>query len=156
MPAEAVLVSENAPKTLALLESAEHLLLASLYNADAAAQRALELAKERIFLVACGLWEQEDLDDAIALAYLAAKLKQLKPEIHLEGASWFCINLLKAFPDPLEALWRSSAGHFLRKLNQEDDLAIASLVSQSAHVPERMGSQEQDGTVIYTFRSQIS
>lgn len=149
----AVLVSENAPQMLPHLEGAEHLLLGSLYNADAVVDRALELAKETIYLVGCGLWGQEDLDDTIAAGYLASRLKQQSPDIKLEGAARLSMSLVRAFPDPLKALWYSSAGYFLRKLGAQDDLALASLVAQTKHIPELASKLIDEHGIMYTFRS---
>lgn len=149
---EAVLVSENAPKALRLMEGAEHVLLGSLYNAEAAAQRALELGDE-IFLVACGLWGQQDLDDALAAGFLAALLRQHAPAATLSGTARFATHLLKVFPDPLEAFWRSYTGHYLRKLDLRDDMAVASLISQTEAVPELVGQKRYEDEVVFSFRA---
>jgi 2-phosphosulfolactate phosphatase len=153
MRGEAVLVSENAPAALTLLTGAEHVLLGSLYNAEAVARRALELSGGRMFLVGCGLWGQQDLDDALAAGFLAALLKCYAPEAELTGAARFAVNLLKVFPDPLEALWRSSSGYHLRRLDLWDDLAVASLISQTAHVPELTARQSHDDAHLFSFGS---
>ncbi len=150
---EAVLVSENAPKALTLMGEAEHVLLGSFYNAEAVAERALERSSGHIYLVGCGLWGQQDLDDALAAGFLASLLKCKAPEAELCGAARFAINLLKVFPDPLEAFWRSSTGHYLRKLEFWDDLAVASLISQTPHVPERVSQQTHDDEIVFSFRS---
>ena len=151
--AEAILVSENAPATLPLLTGAEHLLLGSLYNADAVVERALTLAKERIYLVCSGLWGREDLDDTLAAGFLAARLLHRQPNAELGGAARLAVNLVQAFPDPLEAFWRSSSGQYLRALNLLDDLAVASLVSQTEHVPVLTDTRRYDHGILYTFAS---
>lgn len=149
-----VLVSENAPTVLPQLEGAKHLLLGSLYNADAVVDRALELADSNIYLVACGLWNQEDLDDAIAAGYMASCFKERLASIELSGAARLSMSLVRAFPDPLEALWYSSAGHFIKKLGRQDDLVLASLVSQTQHVPELESTVIDEHGSMYTFLSQ--
>lgn len=151
----AVLVSENAPQMIPQLEGAKHLLLGSLYNANALVDRALELAQSSIYLVGCGLWGQEDLDDTVAAGYLASRFKQQNPNIDLEGAARLSMSLGRAFPDPLEALWYSSAGYFLRKLGAHDDLALASLVAQTDHVPELSSKVIDEHGLMYTFRSSV-
>ncbi len=151
---EAVLVSENAPATLPLLGGAEQLLLGSLYNADAVVGRAVELAKERVYLVCSGLWGREDLDDTLAAGFLAARLQHRDPSLELGGAARLAVNLVRAFPDPLEAFWRSSSGQYLRTLNLLDDLAVASLVSQTEHVPELTHTQTHEHGTLYTFTSE--
>ncbi len=152
--AEAVLVSENAPTTLPLLDGAEHLLLGSLYNADAAVERALALAQRRVYLVCSGLWGREDLDDTLAAGFLAARLQHRNPDVDLGGAARLAVNLVRAFPDPLEAFWRSSSGQYLRTLNLLDDLAVASLVSQTEHVPVLTETRTHDHGTLYTFDSE--
>jgi 2-phosphosulfolactate phosphatase len=151
MNRNAILTSENAPKALSLITNAQTLLLGSLYNADAVANSALQHSKGDIFLVCSGFLGQEDLDDTLAAGYLAARLKALVPKATLEGASAFAINLMKAFPDPLEAFWRSSTGQYLRGLDMVEDLAIASYVSQSDCVPVLKSSQQTEQGNIFSF-----
>lgn len=152
----AVLVSENLPKTLPMLEGADHLLLASLFNADAVARRALELEPERMYLVGCGLWDQEDLDDTLAAGLLIARLRYLRREARFSGAARLALAVFRSFPDPLEALWRSSAGHYLRKLELADDLAVASQVSYSEHVPELFKVSHEVSGSLYSFTTHQS
>jgi 2-phosphosulfolactate phosphatase len=151
MKGHAILTSENAPKALASTTDAKTLLLGSLYNADAVASTALQHSKGEIFLVCSGFLGQEDLDDTLSAGYLAARLKALVPTATLEGASAFAMNLMKAFPDPLEAFWRSSTGQYLRGLNMVEDLAIASYVSQSKCVPMLQNSQQTEQGNIFSF-----
>jgi 2-phosphosulfolactate phosphatase len=153
MTGDAVLVSDNAPVALTALAGAEHVLLGALYNAGAVVRCALELAQDRIYLVGSGLWGQQDLDDALTVGFLAALLKDAAPGATLTGAARLSMNLLKAFPDPLEAFWRSSSGHYLRKLDLADDMAVASLVSQTEHVPRLAGVEQGNGEHLYRFVS---
>ncbi|MDQ3396328.1 MAG: 2-phosphosulfolactate phosphatase [Deinococcota bacterium] len=152
----AVLTSENAPRTLPALSGAKHLLLGSLYNADAVVKRALELAKDEVAMVCSGFAGHEDLDDTLSAGFLAARLKQSLPEATLEGAAALAISLLKAFPDPLEALWQSRSGHYLRKLGLTEDIAIASLVSTSTKVPELAERIEEEDTSLFCFQTNVT
>jgi 2-phosphosulfolactate phosphatase len=151
----AVITSENAPKALALVADAKTLLLGSLYNADAVAKTALQHSNSEIFVVCSGFLGQEDLDDTLAAGYLAASLKTLNPSVGLEGASRFAISLMKAFPDPLEALWRSTTGQYLRGLNMVEDLALASYISQTQHVPRLQRSERTEQGNIFSFTSTL-
>ncbi len=151
---QAVLVSENAPHVLPLVSQAQHVLLGSLYNADAVFRYAYALAQDKITLVCSGFAGTEGLDDALTAGYMAARLKQFHPEITLEGAATMTISLLKAFPEPLEALWHSHAGHYLRDLQVEEDIAVASLLSQSDNVPILRGIQVIDTVPFYHFRAE--
>ena len=132
---EAVLVTDNAPKTLPQVAGAAQVLLASLYNARAVARAVLESGAERVSLVCCGYQGQEDLDDAMTAGFIAGEIGYLAGDVQLEGAARLAVGLLRAFPDPLEALWHSTAGRELRRLELAEDLAVASVVSQSEHVP---------------------
>ena len=147
----AVLVSENAPTTVPLLKDAKHLLLGSLYNAEAVAKKAAEVTDGNVYLVCSGLWGQEDLDDTLTAGFLAARLHQLMPQAELTGAARLAVTLLRAFPDPLEAFWRSSSGQYLRALNLFDDIAVASLISQTECVPSLTETKKHESDTVYTF-----
>ena len=146
----AVMVSENLPKTLPLVAGAEHVLLGALYNADAVAARVQSLGVGEVALVCCGFGGSEDLDDALTAGYLAARLEQRVPT-RLLGAAPFVLGLLKAFPDPLEAFWTSRSGRYLRNLNLSEDIAVASLASQSDKVPELKDRSVVEGAPLYRF-----
>lgn len=150
---QAVLVSDNAPRVLPLLEGADRVLLGSLYNARAVAQAVLASGAERVSLVCCGFRGQEDLDDAMASGFLAGEIGHLAGRVQLEGAARLAVGLLRAFPDPLEALWHSTAGRELRKLELAEDLAVASAVSQSLHVPRLVEVEEGRNKKLYHFES---
>lgn len=148
----AVLVSENAPQAVDFNRNARHVLLGSLYNATAVARRAVELATESITVVGAGFRNQEDLDDTIAAAVIAAELGQLLPEASRSGAIALCESLLRAFPDPVEALWHSTAGRYLRQLEHAQDIGLAGSVSQSESVPQRSAIVDvPGGGVLHRF-----
>jgi|SRR5690625_243024 len=134
---KAALVSENAPQAVDHNSAARHILLGSLFNAAAVVRRAAELASESVHVVASGFRGQEDLDDSLAVAFIAAELRRLLPEAEVTGAVALTESLLRAFPDPVEALWHSTAGRYLRSLGHGDDIGIAGQVSASGSVPER-------------------
>lgn len=141
----AVLVSENAPSTLPRVADARHVLLGSLYNANAVASVARELATDRIDIVCCGFGGEEDLDDTLAAGLIAADLATQVPDAVLTGASRFAMTLLRAFPEPLEALWESVAGRYLRGLDLEQDIGMAARLSHSNTVPvlaERIAAED--------------
>ena len=147
----AVLVSENAPNTVPRLTGAKHLLLGSLYNAEAVVRKAAEVTGGSVYIVCSGLWGQEDLDDTLTAGFLASRLRQLMPDTELTGAARLAVTLLRAFPDPLEAFWRSSSGQYLRALNLFDDVAVASLISQTECAPYLTETQKHDSGTVYTF-----
>src|SRR5690554_732380 len=141
----AVLVSENAPQAVEFNRGARHVLLGSLYNATAVAHRAAQLATESVTIVGAGFRNQEDLDDSIAAAVITGELRRALPVAGTSGAIALCESLLRAFPDPVEALWHSTAGRYLRQLEHAQDIGLAGSVSQSESVPERSGLIEVPG-----------
>lgn len=151
---EAVLVSDNASKALPLLDGANEVLLGSLYNARATARAVLATGAERVSLVCCGFQGQEDLDDTMTSGFLAGEIGHLLGTVQLEGAARLAVGLLRAFPDPLEALWHSTAGRELRRLELSEDLAPASSVSQSQNVPRLVAVEEGKNKKLYHFEPQ--
>lgn len=148
----AVMVSENAPRWLPMLAGAKHVLLGSLHNASAVARVAAALATERIDLACCGFESEPDLDDSLAAGTLAGLLMEVLPDARFEGATRFCLALVNAFPDPLEGLWQSIAGHYLRRVGLEPDLAFAAQVSQCTVVPQRIAEEPGAGSApLYLF-----
>lgn len=145
----AMLLSGNGPRALSATGGARHVLLGSLYNADALVGRAAALAEEEVALVCTGFNGDEDLDDTLCAGYLAAQLRRRLPGAQLGGGALFAISLLRAFPAPISALWQSRAGGHLRRLNLTDDLSVGSLVSQTDAVPRL----EETGADFYRFRA---
>jgi 2-phosphosulfolactate phosphatase len=137
---QAVMVSENAPRALPAVAGASAVLLGSLFNAEGVARAVAADGAERVSLVCCGYEGQEDLDDTVAAGYLAGEIHRLAGGARLEGGARLALGLLRAFPDPLEALWHSTAGRVLRANELAEDLAVASLVSQTAKVPRMVAS----------------
>ena len=147
----AIMVANDASKAMEATRGASDLLLGSLYNATAVCEVAVEAGWDSITVVCCGFRGGEDLDDALTAGFLATRLKSMAPEVTLKGAGRFSVSLLRAFPDPLEGLWQSVAGHFLRRHNQDKDLAFASLIDQCDEVPILESGQPDER--LYRFRS---
>lgn len=148
----AAMVSENAPHAATFHSEAKHVLLGSLCNAAAVAERAATLASSSITVTCAGFRDQEDLDDAIAAACIVAELRRHLPEATVSGANALLGSLLRAFPDPLDALWHSTAGRWLRSLEHADDIGLAGRVSVSTAVPERTSlTRTGDGSVLQRF-----
>jgi 2-phosphosulfolactate phosphatase len=148
----AVMVSENAPRWLPQVADAKCVLLGSLYNAAAVGAVAAAQAQESIDLVGSGFEGEPDLDDALGAGLLAALLGERLPTAARSGATRFALSLLRAFPDPMEALWQSVAGHYLRRVGLERDVAFAARVSASRVVPQLVGRQPGAGSApLYLF-----
>lgn len=150
---EVVMVSENAPRWLEQLDGARHVLLGSLYNAGAVARRAGELAAARVDLVCSGFSGEPDLDDTLAAAVIAGFLRDARPEAQVAGATRLATTVLRAFPDPVDVLWRSVAGQYLRSIGLEQDIGLAARVSASDMVPQLAASMPGEYGTLYRFEA---
>lgn len=154
----ALLLAENMPFALKRVRGAAHVLLGSLYNAEAVMRQAVALASGRIHLVCSGFEGHEDLDDTLAAGYLTALLEHYiyphagAPDtLTLGGTATMAMTLLKAFPDPLEALWHARAGQALRRTDHASDIALASHMSQSDAVPRLRQVISEQPADLYRF-----
>lgn len=150
-----VMVSDNAPRSLPSFAGAREVLLGSLYNAGAVARAVHRSGVERVSVVCCGSNGQEDLDDSMTAGLLGGEISRLAGGARLEGAARLAIGLLRAFPDPLEGLWHSTAGRDLRRHQLAEDLAVASMVSQSDHVPKLVQVQQGERSDLFRFESHL-
>ncbi len=146
-----VMVSENAPRWLEQVASGRALLLGSLYNAAAVADAVAALAPARVDLVGSGFAGEPDLDDTVAAALIASLIEQRVGGAEFIGATRFATTLARSVPDPLEALWRSVAGQYLRSIDLEGDLAFAARVSASSTVPRLQAVRGGDPAPLYHF-----
>lgn len=149
----AALVSASSPLALAQTSEAAHVLLGSFYNAEAITETATQLATDEITIVCCGYRGEEDLDDTLCAGYLVAQLKRRFPDATLTGAALFTLSLLKAFPDPVTALWQSRVGHRLRRLDLTDDIGISSLMSQARVAPKLIKGQDAQDFYLFSASS---
>lgn len=146
-----VMVSENAPRWLSVTAGGSDLLLGSLYNAAAVADAVVALAPARVDLVAAGFAGEPDLDDVVCAALIANLIQQRVPDVSLLGATRFATTLARSMPDPLEGLWRSVAGQYLRSIDLEGDVAFAARVSTSSSVPRLQRILQADPEPLYYF-----
>lgn len=149
-----VMVSENAPRWLERASEARTLLLGSLYNAAAVADAVARLRPERVDLLLAGFAGEPDLDDAVAAALIAELVKERVGDVSLGGATRFASTLARSLPDPLDALWRSVAGQYLRSIDLEEDIAFCARVSASSAVPTLERVEAGDTAPLYHFTSQ--
>lgn len=148
-----VMHARSLPRALHYTGGAKHVLLASLYNAEAVVHKAMELAESEIALVCCGFALSEDLDDTFTAGYLATRLRQ-NYNCDLYGAANMAMALLKAFSTPLEALWNSHTGSYLRNYQIRGDIGVASKVSISDSVAKLTGKFEPDSSSMSTTESE--
>lgn len=146
-----VMVSENAPRWLELLADSEEVLLGSLINAAAVADAVASMRPSRVDLVCAGFAGEPDLDDSVAAALIAALIQERLGAAEELGATRFATTLLRAIPSPLEALWRSVAGRYLRGIGLEQDLAVAARISTSSSVPRLADQSPGEPAPLYRF-----
>ena len=132
----AVILTENAPRALAVVSTAPAVVLASLLNARAAAELAASRSRGKVYLVCSGFAGEPDLDDALAAGLIAGLLRSVTGDgaAHT-GATALAVAMLRSYPDPIEALWHSSVGNYLRALGSDQDLGLAGAASLSPTAP---------------------
>lgn len=151
-----VMVSENAPRWLAHMAEGKALLLGSLYNAAAVADAVVALAPARVDLVASGFAGEPDLDDAVGAALIASLIQKRVAHVEFSGATRFATTLARSLPDPLDALWRSVAGQYLRSIELEQDVAFSARVSASSSVPRLQRVQAAEPEPLYYFTNGLT
>ncbi len=131
----AVILTENAPKALATLGGAKAVVLGSLLNARAVARKAASLSGGRVNLVCSGFGGDPDLDDGLAAGLIAGLVRDIAGTAEESGATSFAVAMLRSYPDPIEALWHSRVGNFLRSLGSDQDLGLGGAPSLSEAAP---------------------
>jgi len=147
----AVIVTENAPKALASLGNAKAVILGSLSNARAVAQMAASLSDGRVNLVCSGFGGEPDLDDGLAAGLIAGLIRTIADGAEETGATSFAVAMLRSYPDPIEALWHSRVGNFLRSLGSDQDLGIAGAASVTGMAPVLSDVDQTGVAPLYRF-----
>jgi 2-phosphosulfolactate phosphatase len=140
----AVMTTQNGPRSLSIVSDAHTVLLGSFYNARAVSDAALEIARqsdiEEIAIVCAGQDGLESLDDTLCAGFLARRIERAVTHdggrLEYRDAAQLAVHLLRAFPDPQEALILSAAGQLLQRIGLFEDIAFASLISQTDCVPK--------------------
>jgi 2-phosphosulfolactate phosphatase len=130
-----LLSTTNGTKTAHLAaRTGRHVLLASLYNAHAAARLANELATEEVAILCSGAGGRIGLDDAYTAGVLAEFL-QLMGSYELDDGALVALTTRRTYPDPLEPLFLSRAAAALRQVALEDDVSFCAQIAVSPAVP---------------------
>ncbi|HEX2865001.1 MAG TPA: 2-phosphosulfolactate phosphatase [Deinococcales bacterium] len=116
----------------------QHVILACLRNAHAAARRARETATEEIVIVCAGSGGRVGLDDVYTAGVLVEYMLALG-EWSLDDGARIALTVRRQFADPLEPLDRSRAAALLRQVGLEGDVAFCAEVSHSTVVPTFSG-----------------
>ncbi|GGN01172.1 putative 2-phosphosulfolactate phosphatase [Thermus composti] len=130
-----VMSTTNGTKAAHLAaRSAKHVLLASLYNAHAAARLARELATEEVAILCAGKEGRAGLDDLYTAGVLAEYLGFLG-EVEPEDGARIALAVKRAYQDPLEALSLSAAALALKGVGLEADIPFCAQVAKAPTVP---------------------
>lgn len=120
-----VMSTTNGTKAAhAAAKTAKHVLLASLFNAHAAARLARELATEEVAILCAGKEGRVGLDDLYTAGVLAEYLGLLG-EVEPEDGARIALSVKRAYQDPLEALSLSAAAQALKAVGLEADVPFA-------------------------------
>lgn len=133
----AILCTTNGSRAAEAAEGAQHVLLGAIVNAQAAATRALALAKTTITLSCAGTKGEVSLDDLLGAACIADELLQLRPAIKLSDMTKVVLRLLRSVPTLEEGLLESSHGQTLKAGGFLEDVVFASRRNHLACVLER-------------------
>lgn len=130
-----VMCTTNGTKAAHLgAATAKHVLLASLYNAHAAARLANDLATEEVAILCAGKEGRGGLDDTYTAGVLAEFL-QLMGSYEPEDGALIALATRRTYTDPYEALSLSAAAQALRSVGLEDDVPFCAQVAKSPAVP---------------------
>lgn len=114
--------------------TAKHVLLASLYNAHAAARLAHELATEEVAILCAGAGGKVALDDTYTAGVLAEFI-QLMGLYDLQDGTLIALATRRTYPDPLEPLSLSIAAQSLQRVGLEADVPFCAQIAASPAVP---------------------
>ncbi|MER3443165.1 MAG: 2-phosphosulfolactate phosphatase [Meiothermus sp.] len=114
--------------------TAKHVLLASLYNAHAAARLANDLATEEVAILCAGAGGQVGLDDTYTAGVLAEFI-QLMGSYDLQDGTLIALATRRTYPDPLEPLSLSLAAKSLQRVGLEADVPFCARIAASPAVP---------------------
>jgi len=136
-----VMSTTNGTAAAALAcETGQHVILACLRNAHAAARRARDLAAEEIVILCAGSGGRAGLDDIYTAGVLTEYLLALG-EWSLDDGARIALTVRRQFADPLEPLTLSRAAELLVEVGLEADVAYCAEVSQSTSVPTFAGRE---------------
>lgn len=127
-----LLLAPDLVMALETLEPVQRVWLGGFRNAKA----LLRQLSQQPEVCLCALPDQQEpsLANALAAGFLAKRLLQNHSVGWSEGVR-LATALLKAFPDPQEALFQSEAGQRLYRMGRTEDIALASLISVDDVVP---------------------
>jgi 2-phosphosulfolactate phosphatase len=134
-----VMATTNGTKVAHLAaRTAKHVLLASLYNAHAAARLANQLASEEVAILCAGKAGRVGLDDMYTAGVLTEYL-QIMGQYDLEDGALAALAIRRTYPEPLDPLHLSGAAQILRQVGMEADIPFCAQIAVSPAVPALEG-----------------
>jgi 2-phosphosulfolactate phosphatase len=150
---ELVMTTTNGTRAFYACPEDSTQLAGSFYNAEAAALKALTMAKDQggnIFLVCAGELDYFALDDAVCAGYLALELHRLQGQViplDLDESALAAIALYEAFEPPKVLDYCNSAQSvILGGLPDDPPFCMRTSVSQS--VPMVVGKEHETGLLV--------
>jgi len=150
---ELVMTTTNGTRAFYACPEDSTRLAGCFYNAEAAALKALTLAKEQggnISLVCAGELDYFALDDAVCAGYLALELQRLQGQVlplNLDESALAAIALYEAFEPPKVIDYCNSAQSvILGGLPDDPPFCMRTSVSQS--VPMVVGRENETGLLM--------
>ena len=150
---ELIMTTTNGTRAFYACPSDATRLAGSFYNAEAAALKALEMAKDQggnISLVCAGELDYFALDDAVCAGYLALELHRLQGQVlplDLHESVLAAIALYEAFEPPKVIDYCNSAqAVILGGLPDDPPFCMRTSVSQS--VPMVVGREHETGLLV--------
>lgn len=125
-------------------------LTGCLYNGQAVAKRAIELARQRncnIALVCAGSSNVFALDDATCAGYLAEEILRLEPTIESFDSIHAATALYHTYPPPELAKYCYAAQSIIQ-LGLQADVGFCMMVSKSTCVPMVVAEEQDTGLLI--------
>ena len=150
---ELVMTTTNGTRAFYACPEGSTCLAGSFYNAEAAALKALALAKEQgcnISLVCSGELDYFALDDAVCAGYLALELQRLQGQVlplDLDESALAAIALYEAFKPPKVIDYCNSAQAVIRG-GLPDDPPFCMRTSVSQSVPKVVGEESETGLLV--------
>lgn len=138
-----VMATTNGTRAVHAARTAQALLLGSLQNARAVAEKAALLGEE-VTLVCAGKEGQMGLDDLYTAGVIGRRLMELGFRPEGEAAH---LALFLSQHDPLEVLWASEAAKALERVGLGEDVRLCAQVDVHEVVPVRTGYR--DGGVVF-------
>lgn len=138
-----VMATTNGTRAVHAARTAQALLLGSLQNARAVAEKAALLGEE-VTLVCAGKEGQMGLDDLYTAGVIGRRLMELGFRPEGDAAH---LALFLSQHDPLEVLWASEAAKALERMGLGEDVRLCAQVDVHGVVPVRTGYR--DGGVVF-------